>query len=113
MQFWQPRTDNRELLTLFKSPTRLDPSDLFSSDRLGDTVRDVTTLRRQSIEICGGQPATYVEARGSNSRGESERVDLVMTDAGGSSYVAMYVRPATRQPNPMALAALREVCPKP
>jgi hypothetical protein len=37
----------------------------------------------------------------------------VATIIGGSSYFAVYVRPIAVQPSPTALAALREVCPKP
>jgi hypothetical protein len=113
IQFWRPPTDDREVLMLFKSPKQLQPSDIFSDARLHDTLKNVTVERRSSILICGNQPARYVEARGSSARGEQDRVDMVMTNAAGSTYFAMYVRPVTSPTNPMAEAALQELCAKP
>lgn len=112
MQFWRPRNDDREVLMLFKSPKPLKPSDVFSDQRLGDTLKDVSIERRSDIRICGTQPATYVQARGASSHGGDERVDMVLSTAGGSSYIAMYVRPMAALPNPMAESALRELCAK-
>jgi hypothetical protein len=113
MQFWRAPANNGEFLMLFRSPKRLTPDDIFSSDRMKDTLQDASIVRRQPITICGRQPATYVEARGSSSKGRSDRVDLVLSDVGGTSYIAMYVRPVDAPPNPMAMASLRELCAKP
>ncbi|MBV8529870.1 MAG: hypothetical protein JO104_01015 [Candidatus Eremiobacteraeota bacterium] len=112
MQFWHPAADDRQVLMLFKSPKPLKPGDVFSDARMNDTLKDVIVERRSPIAICQGQPATYVEARGRSARGDDERVEIVMTNAGGSSYFAMYVRPLVGAPNPMAQAALRELCLK-
>ncbi len=97
---------------LFKSPKPLQPRDVFSTTELQDTLKHATVERRQTIEICGGQPATYVEARGSGSRGD-DRIEMVMTTTGGKSYFAMYLRPLEAAPNSMAQAALQELCAKP
>jgi hypothetical protein len=113
MQFWKPPGNDREVLMLFKSPKPLKPSEVFSDARLDDPLKETSIERRSEILICGRQPATYVEARGSSTRGGDERVELVMTTMGGSSYFAMYVRPLAVAPNPMAVAALRELCAKP
>jgi hypothetical protein len=113
MQFWRPPVDDQEVLMLFKSPKPLQPSDVFSDARLNDTLKTATVERRQAIVICGNQPATYVEARGTSSRGDDSRVEMVMATVTGSTYFAMYVRRLTALPNPMAQAALREVCAKP
>lgn len=112
MQFWRPPADDREVLMLFKSPKPLQPSDVFSNAQLHDTLKNVTIERRNSIEICGHQPATYVQALGSSDRHGDERVDMVMTNTAGSGYFAMYVRPLQTTPNPSAQAALRELCAK-
>lgn len=112
MQFWRSPSDDREVLMLIKSPKPLKPDDVFSDARLKDTLKNVTVEGRSSIVICGHQPATYVQARGSSSHGGDEFVDLVLTTLNGNSYLAMYVRPIAMPTNPMAAAALREVCTK-
>ncbi len=112
MQFWRPPSNDREVLMLFKSPKPLKPNEVFSNAQLNDAVKDVSIERRAEITICGRQPATYVQARGSSARGGDERVELVLTTTGGGSYIAMYVRPLVGTPNPAAEAALRELCTK-
>jgi hypothetical protein len=113
MQFWRAPANKGEFLMLFRSPQKLTADDIFSSDRMKDTLQDATIVRRQPITICSKQPATYVEARGSSSKGRPDRVELVLSDVGGTSYIAMYVRPIEAPPNPMAMASLRELCAKP
>jgi hypothetical protein len=113
MQFWRAPADEREILMLFKSPRQLRPSDVFSDARLNETLQHVSVERREAIVICGNQPARYVEARGSSSNGEQDRAEMVMANAAGSTYFALYVRPLTSPPNAMAEAALRELCAKP
>jgi hypothetical protein len=113
MQFWRPASGDREMLMLFKSPRSIGTQDFFKSDAVRDSLNDVSVVQKQSITICKNQPATYVRARGSSSRGGDETVEVVATNAGGSSYFAMYVRPLGAVPNGAAQAALREVCTKP
>lgn len=113
MQFWRSPTDDREVLMLFKSPRPVKASDVFSSENLHDSLKDVKLVSRRSIRICGAQGAMYAQGRGSSSRSGPTSVDLLITDAGGSTYFALYARPLDAAPNPMALSALREVCPKP
>jgi hypothetical protein len=113
MQFWRPPDDDREMLMLFKSPRPVSTGDVFSNSQVHDTLHDMTIQRRQTILICGRQPATYIDARGRSSRGGDEHVEMMMTNVAGSSYFAMYVRPIDAAPNPTAQAALRELCAKP
>jgi hypothetical protein len=113
MQFWRPQANDHEALILFKSPKPIQVSDVVSQPGVGDTLKSATVERRESILICDRQPATYMEARGTSSRGEESRVEMVMTNLRGNTYFALYVRPAAASPNPMAKAALRELCPKP
>ena len=113
MQFWRPPIDDREVLLLFKSPRPMQTNDIFSNSNMQDTMKDVSILRQQTIKICGTQPAKYVQARGSSSSGGPIDIESVATIIRGSSYFAVYIRPIAVPPNPIALAALREVCPKP
>ncbi len=113
MQFWRPPTEDREVLMLFKSPRPMKTNEIFSNSNMQDTMKDVTIVTQQTIKICGAQPAKYVQARGSSSQGGPIDIETVATIIGGSSYFAVYVRPIAVRPNPTALAALREVCPKP
>ena len=113
MQFWRPPNNDREVLLLFKSPRPMQTNDIFSNSNLQDTMKDVTIVTQQTIKICGTQPAKYVRARGSSSQGGPIDIETVATIIGGSSYFAVYVRPIVVRPNPIALASLREVCPKP
>jgi hypothetical protein len=112
MQFWQAPNDDQAVLMLLKSPKTIAPDELFSNARYRDTLRDTTVERRQSIEICGHQPAMYIAASGTSRSGEPSHVDVVATNVAGASYIAMYVRPLTDRPDPKAEAALRNLCAK-
>ena len=113
MQFWRPPNDEHVVLMLFKSPKPVSPSEVFSNDRMGDTLKDTTIERRQSVTICGHQPATYFQARGTSSRGEAARAELMLSTVAGATYFALYVRPIATAPDAAAEAALRELCAKP
>jgi hypothetical protein len=113
MQFWRSPSDDREVLLLFKSPKPLSPKDVFSSDQVNGTLKNTTVERRQAVTLCGHQPAVYAQARGTSSRGTDALVDMMMANIAGASYFAIYVRPVEASPNPMAEAALRELCAKP
>jgi hypothetical protein len=112
MQFWQSPHDDRAVLMLLKSPKPIQRDELFSNPRFRDTLRDTTVVRHQTIAICGHQPATYIEASGTSNQGERSHVDVVATDVGGASYIAMYVRPLADPADAKAEAALRDLCPK-
>jgi hypothetical protein len=112
MQFWRPPSKDREVLMLFNSPTAIAPNDVFSNVNMRDTLKDLRIQKRRAIEICGNQPATYVQAEGSSAKGD-ENVDMVMATVRGTSYIALYVRPVGVAPNAGAQAALRELCAKP
>jgi hypothetical protein len=112
MQFWRPPSNEREVLMLFKSPTPLKPTDVFKNSQVNSSLSNVAIERQTAITICGKQPAALFVAHGT-SKGGDERVEMVLTNVVGSSYLAMYVRPAHGQSNPSAEAALRELCAKP
>jgi hypothetical protein len=112
MQFWRSPTNDQEILMLFRSPKPLPEGAIFSNSQMQETLKDVVVTRRSRIEICGNQPATYIEARGSSSKGGDENIEMVMTTARGTSYFAMYVWPIAFPANAQAAAALRELCLK-
>lgn len=113
MQFWRPPTGGREVLILFKSPKPIKPSDITSQPGVDDSLKNTTVERRQDVVICGHQPATYMEARGTSSHGDESRVEMMMTTLNGATYLAIYVRPLAALPQRMAEASLRQLCPKP
>lgn len=111
MQFWKPAASDSEVLMLFKSPKQLDPSEVFSSAKL----KNGRIERQQSIKICGNQPAVFFKAVATSSTGTTNKdddVQMVMTNANGTTYFAMYLYPVKTVPNTEAVAALRELCSK-
>jgi hypothetical protein len=113
MQFWRPATDDGELLMLVKSPKPLQAKEVFSNSQLHGTLKDVTIQELRTIQICGNQSATYLEAQGESERQGRDQVEMIMTSTGGNTYMAMYVRPMGSAPNAAAAAAVRQLCPKP
>jgi hypothetical protein len=114
MQFWRPPVDDGQMLMLIKSPKPMDPKEVFSNSQMHGTLKDVTIQDLRTIQICGNQAATLLQAQGTSStRDGKDQVEMIMTNAGGSSYFAMYVRPLGAAANPEASAAVRELCAKP
>lgn len=112
MQFWKSPGSDKDVLMLFKSPKPLDKNDVFSSAKLNESDE-----KRETIKICGSQPAEYVQARATSSDAAKDKTEdnlqMVMTNTNGATYFALYVYPVGTQPDPEAVAAIRELCPKP
>jgi hypothetical protein len=112
MQFWKPPARSDEVLMLFRSPKQINPDEVLTSAKLKDTRIE----SKQDIKICGNKPAVYFTGAGTSSSANNASTEaqmrMVMTNANGASYFAMYVYPIGTQPNGEALAALRELCPK-
>lgn len=114
MQFWRPPVDDGEVLMLVKSPKPLQAKEVFSNSQTSGTLKDVTIQELRTIQICGNQSATYLQAQGESSRQEGrDQVEMVMTNTGGSTYMAMYIRPLGSVPNAAASAAVHQLCAKP
>jgi len=111
MQFWRPPSGRGEALMLFKSPKTLRPSDVLSSGTMGGGLKSISVRNETGTKICGDQPATFLDGTAKNDRGDAI-VDMMLTNVKGTSYMAMYVYPVDRAPNPLAIAALREICAK-
>lgn len=75
--------------------------------------KSVTVRRKQTIEICGNQPAFFVEGTAISRNDTESNVDMMLSTVRGVSYLAMYVRPMEVPPNAQAEAALHELCAKP
>lgn len=112
MQFWRPPLGTHEALMLFKSPKQLSPNDVYSSANVQGAFKGVTVQHKRSIEICGHQPASLVQGIAISRDGTESSLDMVLSDVRGTSYMALYLRPIDKPPNPMAMAALRELCAK-
>jgi hypothetical protein len=113
MQFWRPPSGTREVLMLLKSPKPLSSKDVYSDANMQGAFKSVTIQRKRAVEICGNQPAFSVQGFATSRNDTQSRVDMMMANVRGTSYLAMYVRPLDEPPNPMAMAALRELCAKP
>jgi hypothetical protein len=112
MQFWRPASNLREALMLFKSPTRLSADDVYSSGNMQGSFKSVTVLRKGPIQICGNQRALFVQGIAVSRNDTESKVDIVITDIRGTSYMAMYLRPIDVSADPQAEAALHELCAK-
>ncbi len=112
MQLWKAPGGRDEVLMLFRSPKQISTSDVMS----GANVKDVHIESMHHVTICGNQSAEFVKAQGSaqsvGSKGQSSNVEVMMSNTGGATYMAMYVYPIGGVPNADAAAALRELCAK-
>ena len=115
MQIWKGPRDNS--LMLMALPTKVDLDKAMTSSN----VKDAHVLKQSSIQICGNQPAYVVSMIGSgeslgSSPGvtrEKRQVDLLATDVGGKTYMAIYARPVGTPADSAAEDAIRNVCSKP
>ena len=97
---------------LFKSPKPLATGDIYSDANMQGAFKSVTVLRKQTIEICGNQPAYFVQGTAISRNDTLSNVDMMLSTVHGVSYLAMYVRPMEVPPNPQAEAALHGLCLK-
>ena len=112
MQLWKAPGNTNQVLMLFKSPKPLQASEVFNNADL----KDARVVSMQRVTICGNQPAEFVKAQGT-SQGVMQNpkqinVEMMMSNAGGTTYMAMYVYPVGGAPNADATAALSELCQK-
>ncbi len=108
LQIWQG-SDNKQVLMLMKLPVAVDVSSAMNSANM----KDAKVESQQEVTICNGQKAQLVTATGqSKNENEQDRIDMLMTAAGGNTYMAMYVRPVNAATDAGAEASLRTVCLK-
>lgn len=111
-QLWTPGSNSDEVLMLFRSPREIDRSKVFETGKLKNAKID----RQREVKICGNQPATFfvgsAEASTDNHPDKPHHLEVMTTNANGTTYFAMYVYPLNRPPNAQAESALRELCVK-
>jgi hypothetical protein len=116
MQLW--RGPQHSSLMLIAFPTKID----LDKAMTGSNFKDAQVIKQSSLQICGNQAGYYVSMIGSGDslatsspgiRMEKHQVDLIATDAGGKTYMAMYVRPVGSPADTGAEDAIRNVCSKP
>ena len=102
-QIWS--TPDRQALMLMKLPVKADPKQALSNAGF----KDMEIRKRESIKICGSQAATHLELIG--ERKERTHMDMVMSTAGDTSYMAMYARPEGMRADAASENAIRSLCP--
>jgi hypothetical protein len=119
MQFWSPKGSNSdEVLMLFRSPKQIDMSQPIDTKEImaSGKVKNAKIEDEREITICGNQPAKYfrgyAESSTENSPSKPHALEMLMSNAGGNTYFAMYVYPQNGRPNAQAESALRELCVK-
>lgn len=129
VQIWTGGTStDQSMLMLTKLPVKKDvtskdfaPIDLSSTAGLKN---DKTTVQSsKQITICGNQAARLVTmtsqaaapAGDKNQTPQSAKqvqMEMLMTNVGNNTYMAMYMHPKADKPDPAAEAALKTVCAK-
>lgn len=120
MQFWTPGGSNSdEVLMLFRSPKQLDTTKQIDSKEIMENgkLKNTKIEEQRQITICGNQPATFMkgsaeESSTGNNSDKQHNLEMIMSNANGTTYFAMYVYPLDRHPNAQAEGALRELCVK-
>lgn len=130
VQIWTGGTSaDQSMIMLTKLPVKKDVADKnFAPIDLSSTAglkNDKTTVESsKQITICGNQPARFVRmssVAGAPSGDKSQtpqsakrvQMEMLMTNVGNNTYMAMYMHPKADKPDPAAEAALKTVCAKP
>ena len=108
MQFWKA-PGNDEVLMLFKSPKPLKTTEIFTSADLQGRRRSKPKSRSRSAAT---NRRSFSKRKEPSKGGHDSNIEMVMTNAGGATYMAMYVYPLGAQTNADAETALRELCAK-
>lgn len=105
-----------QALTLVKIDGRTRPEDFDTKVLLnigsGALPTALKIVERRSLTLCHDQRSIYVKMRGRARLEQFERVlEMVVSSAPRSTYVAYYSCPSNWKPNDQAEAALYELCP--
>lgn len=126
VQVWGEGTSPQQsIIVLTKLPFKKNvidkdfaPIDLSSTT--GIKSDKATIESSKMITICGNQTARLIKMRATTSTGkkaakgpdEQMKMEMLLTNVGGHTYMAMYGYPKTEKPEPAAAAALKTVCAK-
>jgi hypothetical protein len=113
MQVWES-PDEKQTVMLMKIPVAMKTEDILSSAN----VKDAKIEEQREITICGNQKATELSIAGSHTTANAsrtrtdDRIDGIVTGAGGSTYFAMYARPLHATADRSAEDAIHSICEK-
>jgi hypothetical protein len=112
-QMWSGPNDN--MMMLMALPTQLD----LNKSAANSPVKNATIENETKIKICGDQPALFVNMVGNSETGSDnakkqkpQLIEFLATNAGGKTYMVMYIRPKGTPADTSAEADLHNVCPK-
>ena len=127
VQVWTEGTaPNQSMIVLTKLPLKKDvddkdfhPVDLSSTAGIKSDKAAIESSKR--ITICGNQAArlmtmsatTSTKKSAAKDDGTHMKLEMLITNVGNNTYMAMYGHPKTEKPDPAAQAALKTVCSKP
>jgi hypothetical protein len=114
MQVWTKGADNNDqtAIMLMKLPVKMDPKNFQMPDLNSAGLKNSKVTAEKTTTICGDQPAVIASMTGTSNANKDESVDMVVTGAGGATYMAMYMRPAGSAPDADAQHAINNVCAK-
>lgn len=109
-QMWM---NNNQIVMLIRGDKNTTFYDAQKSSPGSTSLSDV---KHSAIDLCGGkQKADYFTARGegtNNGKRTVKTVEGVISDVGGSRYIAMYIRPLGTAADSQAEDALHSLCAK-
>ncbi len=117
LQMWMTGSDtqSRQILMLIRGDKNMSTADLSASSPVGGN-KNVSDVKRDTITICGTQPADHFTGKGqSTTNGNAhvvEAIEGVTTTIADSKYLVLYIRPIAVKPDAQAENALRSICPK-
>lgn len=127
VQVWvEGASPDQSMIVLTKLPIKknvadkgFEPVDLSSTTGIKSDKATIESSKK--ITICGNQTARLVtmsatastKKKSANGAGEHMKLEMLLTNVGNNTYMAMYGYPKTEKPNPAAESALKSVCAKP
>lgn len=117
LQMWISGDDsnNRQVLMLIRGDKNMTTRDLSASSPIAGS-KGMKKVKRDTITICGSQPADHFTGQGeSTNNGKThvvEAIEGVTTAIADSKYLVLYIRPVAMKADAQAESALRSICPK-
>ena len=111
-QLWFNPANKSEFLMLGKLPNKIDISKYaFDSSQIKGQIKNASIDKSEDVMICGNQPAKMMSLHGtSSSSNQQEKMEMLVTNVGANSYIAMYGFPGAATANVDAEKAIKNVC---
>jgi hypothetical protein len=113
VQMWQSGSD--QMLMLFAMPVKSDLHDAMSQAN----VKDIAEMNTETIKICDGkQQAIFVtgdtvgKTSSDGKTTKPQKLEMILTDISGKTYMAMYMRPMQTPADTAAEASIKNLCTK-